>query len=265
MDTAPAPSTLKLQKFLADQGVAARRVVEGYIQEGRVKVNGEVAHLGQRVDPAKDSVEFDGKTFRPTEAAPEKTRIFALYKPVGVISTSADPLGRETLLQFAEANWPAEVPRPERLLFAGRLDEVSEGLVIASNNGEFIQQITHPSFQIPKTYLVAIDRNPSSAALDHLERGVRIDGQYLQPTSIQPVIFPHYHLRSALLTLSPELRQFDDSPWLELTITFGQHHIVKRLLDRVGYTIRQLVRIGVRPFSISDLKGQLVRELPYKV
>jgi 16S rRNA U516 pseudouridylate synthase RsuA-like enzyme len=114
----PAPSTIKLQKFLADQGVGARRVCETYIEEGRVTVNGEVAHLGQRVDPTKDVIEFQGKVFQPNEQPPEKIRVFGLYKPVGVISTSADPLGRETLLNFAEANWPADIPKSERLLFA---------------------------------------------------------------------------------------------------------------------------------------------------
>ena len=136
--------TEKLQKVLARLGIASRRVAEVMISEGRVRVNNEVATIGQRVDSSRDEVEVDGIR---VSVKPDLV-YYLLYKPIDVVSTASDPQGRKTVMDFIPAN--------PRVFPVGRLDRESEGLLLLTNDGEMTYRLTHPSFGIPKEYFVTI-------------------------------------------------------------------------------------------------------------
>ena len=137
---------LRLQKYLAESGVASRRASEELITAGRVRVNGEAALLGMSVDPEKDEVTLDGKSVRQQE----ESITVMLYKPKGVVSTSEDPQGRKTVQEYVK-------DIPARLYNIGRLDINSEGLLLMTNDGELAHRMTHPKFSVEKTYYAICD------------------------------------------------------------------------------------------------------------
>lgn len=224
--------TIKLQLFLARAGVASRRKSEVLIETGIVTVNGEVASIGQRVHPFNDTVAIKGKVI----AVPQQHRYFLINKPVGYISTTSDEKGRKTVL--------ALIPKiNERIYPVGRLDRESEGLMLLTNNGELAYKLTHPKFEIPKTYEVRIDGKPTKKALDHLRRGVKLKDGFTKPATVQVASYD------------------ENTTWLEITITEGRNHQVRRMTERVGYTTLELVRTQMGPFDIGDLDGQKYIEL----
>lgn len=138
--------TLRLQKYMAEAGIASRRASEELITAGRVRVNGEIATLGMSVDPQTDIVLFDGKPVRQEE----ELITIMLYKPKGVVSTSDDPQGRKTVQEYVK-------DIPARLYNIGRLDINSEGLLLMTNDGELAHRMTHPKFSVEKTYFAICD------------------------------------------------------------------------------------------------------------
>ena len=137
---------LRLQKYLAEAGIASRRASEELITAGRVQVNGETATLGMSVDPDTDVILFDGKPVKPEE----ELITLMLYKPKGVVSTSDDPQGRKTVQEYVK-------DIPARLYNVGRLDINSEGLLLMTNDGELAHRMTHPKFSVEKTYYAICD------------------------------------------------------------------------------------------------------------
>ncbi len=156
---------MRLQKFLANEGVCSRRKAEEHILAGDVKVNGQVVtELGKKVIPKKDKVEFKGKL---VELVNEKKVYILLNKPIGYVSTTSDQFGRETVLDLVKVK--------ERVVPVGRLDMYTSGALILTNDGDFIYQMTHPKYEIEKTYNVTVKGIVTEQEIEQLRNGVAID------------------------------------------------------------------------------------------
>lgn len=226
-------NTIKLQAFMSQLGIASRRASEKLIEDGKVKVNGTVAHIGQRVNPANDKIEYSGQIFN----ALEKKRYFLIDKPVGYVSTTKDELNRKNVTALL----PKDVT--EHLYPVGRLDIDSEGLLLLTNDGEIAQKLTHPKYEIEKTYHVFTKRNPSFNAVMHLRKGVKLSDGYTEPARVE------------------RLSNDENGSWIEITITEGRNRQVRRMMDRVGYPVERLARISMGPLHIDMLEGEKVIEL----
>lgn len=221
----------RLQKVLARVGLGSRRAVEEMIQEGRIAVNGMTARLGQRVDPSKDQVEVDGSRV-PLDV---DLVHYLLNKPTGVVTTADDPEGRTTVLDLVEL--------PARVWPAGRLDIDSEGALILTNDGELSHRLTHPSFEVAKTYIVKVGGSVSERSIRALARGVDLEDGPTRPAKVTPVD------RSGGSTL------------VEITITEGRNRQVRRMFDAVDHRVLGLVRTAIGPLKLGHLKPGSVRKL----
>ncbi len=229
-----APNTLKIHAYLAQLGVASRRKAEEMIAAGKVQVNGNLAVIGQRIRPGIDQIRVQG--VEVTE--PQKLRYFIVDKPRGVVSTTSDEAGRRTVLSLL----PKEVT--ERLYPVGRLDMDSEGLVLLTNDGDLAQKLTHPSYQVKKTYEVLVDRQPTTKAIEHLRSGVKLKEGFTKGAEVEIVG-----------------EEDGQQTWVSVTISEGRNHQVRRMLERVGYETIRLVRTQMGPLDIGMLDEQQVREL----
>ena len=219
---------MRLGKFLATAGVASRRASEELIRAGRVTVNAEAI-----TDPARDvtdddTVALDGQAVRQ----PETRVVYAVNKPVGVVSTARDPQRRPTVLSL--------VPVPVRLYPVGRLDADSSGLILLTNDGELAHRLTHPSFEVPKTYLAEVGGPPvSEPALRALRAGVELEDGLTAPAQVRRI--------------APNR--------LEITIHEGRNRQVRRMCQAVGHPVRQLERIGFGPLKLGGLPSGAHRQL----
>jgi 23S rRNA pseudouridine2605 synthase len=228
---------VRLQKFLAQSGVASRRKCEELMLDGLVEVNGEVvSKLGTKVDPATAVIHVDGKRLPPVSAHV----YLVLNKPRGVVSTMSDPEGRKTLTDFVD-------DRPERLFHVGRLDTDTSGLILLTNDGEFAHRMAHPSYEVDKTYVAEVDGDVWPATLKKLRAGVELDDGPVHPSHVRLVAGPKGN---------PTGRSI-----VELTIHEGRNRIVRRLLDSVGLPVRRLTRTSFGPVSLAGLQVGKVREL----
>jgi 23S rRNA pseudouridine2605 synthase len=221
----------RLQKVLAHAGLGSRRSVEELIAAGRVKVNGRRAILGVRVDPGKDEVEVDGSR------VPLRQDLihYVLNKPVGVVSTAADPEGRQTVVDLLDV--------PARVWPVGRLDTDSEGLLIVTNDGDLTHRLTHPSFEVPKTYLAEVKGTVGSRAIKQLIAGVPLeDGM----------------TKRARVSLVESTR---GGTLLEITIREGRNRQVRRMCEAVGHPVKRLVRTSLGPLQLGRLKPGTFRRL----
>ncbi len=203
----------RLQKVLAAAGIASRRQCESYIAQGRVRVDGEVAELGRRVDPDRAVVELDGVA---VSVAPGHVH-YLLNKPVGVVSTAADPRGRPTVVSL--------VPEEPRVYPVGRLDMDSEGLLLVTNDGELTHRLTHPSFGVPKEYLVQVSGSIGRSELRALRTGIALDDGMTAPARVS--------------TPAEGL--------LRIVIHEGRNRQVRRMIDAVGGEVIRLVRTRIGP------------------
>jgi 23S rRNA pseudouridine2605 synthase len=217
----------RLQKVLAQAGVGSRRRCEELIEAGSVRVNGEVAVLGRRVDPETDLIEVDGVAVgvRPGSV------YYLLNKPVGVITTADDPQGRPTVVEM--------VPAEPRVFPVGRLDADTEGLLLLTNDGELTHRLTHPSFGVDKEYLAHVEGQPSRGALRRLREGVELDDGPTAPAA-------------ASMLADGVLR---------LVIHEGRNRQVRRMCDAVGHPVRRLVRVRIGPLRDPQLRPGEWREL----
>lgn len=212
----------RLQKVMAHAGIASRRKAEQLILEGRVKVNGEtVRELGRKVSP-EDFIEVDGKPIRE-----EKKVYILLNKPVGYISTVDDPRGRRTVLDLV-----ADVK--ERVYPVGRLDYDTSGLLILTNDGELTYKLTHPSFEVKKTYLVEVEGKPGKE-LARLEKGVMLSDGMTAPAAVA------------------EVKTGKNSTSFLLTIHEGRNRQVRRMCEAIGYPVKSLKRIKFAFLELGDL------------
>jgi pseudouridine synthase len=221
----------RLQKVLAHAGLGSRRAVEELIAAGRVKVNGRRAQLGVRVDPSKDEVEVDGSKV-PLE---QDLVHYLLNKPVGVVSTASDPGGRPTVVELLDV--------PARVWPVGRLDTDSEGLLVVTNDGELTHRLTHPRYEVPKTYLAEVKGTAGSRAIKQLISGVELEDGMTKRAAVSLV----EATRGGTL--------------LEITIGEGRNRQVRRMCDAVGHPVKRLVRTSLGPLQLGRLKPGTFRKL----
>ena len=224
---AQLPQGERLQKVLAATGWGSRRACEDLIAAGRVQVNGEVAELGRRVDPANDLIEVDGA---PVGTKPGLV-YYLLNKPQGVVTTAKDTHGRPTVVEL--------VPREPRVFPVGRLDADTEGLLLLTNDGELAHRVSHPSHGVDKEYLAHVRGRLSPSELRALRAGVELDDGMTAPAEAsQP---------------SPGV--------LRITIHEGRNRQVRRMCDAVGHPVLRLVRTRIGPISDRALRPGDWREL----
>jgi 23S rRNA pseudouridine2605 synthase len=223
---------LRLARYLAHSGAASRRAAEKLIAAGRVTVGGEVV-----TDPARDVDESSGVALDGEALAPEPREVFALHKPAGVVSTAKDTHGRRTVTEF--------VPSERRLYPVGRLDADTTGLILLTNDGDLANMLTHPSFEVDKTYRVTVDPAPvSEASLRELREGVELDDGRTAPASIRQ--------------LEPGV--------LEIVIREGRKRQVRRMCEAVGHRVTALERIAFGPLRLERLlEGDYRRLTPAEV
>ncbi len=222
----------RIAKALAAAGVASRRSAEVFVREGRVRLNGEVVHdLGRRVDLARDRLEVDGRRVRAARSATS----YVVYKPRGVVSTTRDPHARRTVLDL--------VPEGARLFPVGRLDALSEGLVLLTTDGRLAHALLHPSFGVPRTYRVSVEGRVRADALRALTRGVEDSGERLTPAQVR------------VLSIDEERSK------LELVLVEGRNHEIRRMLAAVGHPVRRLVRVAFGPLRLRGLAPGRWRKL----
>jgi 23S rRNA pseudouridine2605 synthase len=219
---------MRLAKYLADAGVASRRASEDIVRSGRVTVGGvTVADPARDVD-AGDTVAVDGK---PVSVVHERV-VYALNKPAGVVSTARDPQGRPTVVTM--------VPQTERLYPVGRLDIDTTGLILLTNQGELAHRLTHPSFEVEKTYRAVVG-GPAldERALRALREGVELEDGRTSPARVRRV----------------------SADTLEITIHEGRKRQVKRMCEAVGHPVKRLERIAFGPLELGDLPRGRWRKL----
>jgi 23S rRNA pseudouridine2605 synthase len=219
---------MRLAKFLASAGVASRRASEELIRARRVTVNGETL-----TDPARDVSDADTVEVDGTLVTAERERVvYALNKPAGVVSTASDPQRRPTVVSLVDS--------PGRLYPVGRLDIDTTGLILLTNDGDLANRLTHPRFEVPKTYRAKVARPPvSERALRALRSGVTLDDGPTAPARVRRV--------------EPDV--------LEITIHEGRKRQVRRMCEHVGHRVRRLERIAFGPLKLGDLKPGRSRRL----
>jgi 23S rRNA pseudouridine2605 synthase len=228
---------IRLQKLLAQSGVASRRKCEELMLGGLVEVDGEiVTRLGTKVDPKVAVIHVDGKRLPPISP----NVYIVLNKPRGVVSTMSDPEGRKTLTDFVEH-------RPERLFHVGRLDTDTSGLILLTNDGEFAHRMAHPSYLVDKTYVAEVDGDVFPSTLKKLRAGVELDDGPVHPSKVKLIAGPQGN---------PTGRSI-----VELIIHEGRNRIVRRLLDEVGHPVRRLTRTAFGPVELKNLQVGTLREL----
>jgi 23S rRNA pseudouridine2605 synthase len=228
---------IRLQKLLAQSGVASRRKCEELMLGGLVEVDGEiVTRLGTKVDPKVAVIHVDGKRLPPISP----NVYLVLNKPRGVVSTMSDPEGRRNLTEFVE-------DRPERLFHVGRLDTDTSGLILLTNDGEFAHRMAHPSYEVDKTYVAEVDGDVFPATLKKLRAGVVLEDGPVHPSVVKLIAGPQGN---------PTGRSI-----VELVIHEGRNRIVRRLLDSVGHPVRRLTRTAFGPVALKNLQVGTVREL----
>jgi pseudouridine synthase len=228
------PEGVRLQKVLAGAGVASRRVCEELIQAGRVEVDGVVVReLGVRVDPAHAVIHVDGIRVQMDE-----TLTYLVFnKPKGVVSTMEDPEGRPCISDYLKPQ------QGQRLFHVGRLDQATEGLLLLTNDGELANRLTHPSYQVPKTYLVQV-RGPMAHGVGaQMKAGIELEDGVSSVDSFKLVDSTPGHVL------------------VEVVLHSGKNRVVRRLFDAVGHPVERLVRIQVGPIRLGDQRQGSIRAL----
>ena len=216
---------MRLQKFMADCGVASRRACEKIIADGRVTVNGQIASLGMSVEET-DDVRLDGKRITPQQ----KRVVLMLYKPRGVVSTSSDEEGRKTVQAFVSE-------LPYRLYNVGRLDLNSEGLLLLTNDGELCNRLMHPRYGVEKTYRVVCDGTLSASEIASLTNGVELEDGMTAPAKIANI-----------------RRSTTGGTAFSITIHEGRNRQIRRMLEAVGHRTLRLKREQYGNLKLGTLK-----------
>jgi len=224
---------VRLQKVLAERGVASRRGAEELIREGRVRVNGAViTELGHKVDPERDRIEVDGKRIPP----PPPKVYYLLYKPYGVITSLNDPRGRPTVRDLLR--------RVKLRIFpVGRLDWDAEGLLLLTNDGELAARLLHPRYQVPRVYLVKVRGLLEKGEVERLREGIPLEDG------------PSPSMKVTLV------RRTKNNTWLQVTLHEGRNRIVKRTFAAIGHPVMKLRRVAFGPLRIGGLRPGEYRAL----
>ena len=226
----------RLQKVIAESGITSRRKAEELILAGKVRVNGAIVNeLGTKVS-GQDIIEVDGAIIERDVAK----KYYLLNKPRGVISSVSDDKKRPTVVDYIDTD--------VRIYPVGRLDYDTTGLIILTNDGELANLLTHPTNQVPKTYIAKIEGFLNKDEIDRLRSGVRIDGR--------KVLVDHFKIRDKNLEKKTSL--------VEVTIFEGRNHIVKKLFESLGHPMKRLSRIKIAFLEVGKLKSGEYRELTIK-
>ena len=217
----------RLQKYLANQGIAARRKCEEFILDGRVKVNGEVVtELGTKINPEVDKIEFDGK-----EVTKEEKRVYILLnKPIGYVTTAKDQFDRPTVLDLVKVK--------EKVLPVGRLDMYTSGALILSNDGDFINKVTHPKNEIEKTYTVTVKGIVNDEDVKRLSQGVKIDDYVSGKAKVK------------ILKTDEE----KNISRLAITIHEGKNREVRKMCEAIGKKVLALHRRSVAGLDVKNMQ-----------
>jgi 23S rRNA pseudouridine2605 synthase len=219
--------SVRIAKYLAHAGVASRRASEEIISAGRVTVDGEVVlNLATSIEDGQQ-VTVDGKPI----ALEATTEVWALNKPIGVVSTASDTHGRKTVTQLVKSD--------RRLYPVGRLDSDTTGLILLTNDGELANVLTHPRFEVPKVYVARVHGRPTIQELRRLREGVDLDDGRTAPAKVRAI--------------EPDL--------LEITIHEGRKRQIKRMCDAVGHRVLELKRVSFGPLRLGEMREGAVRKL----
>jgi 23S rRNA pseudouridine2605 synthase len=221
---------MRIQRALARAGVLSRRKAEELVANGRVTVNGQPAQVGQTVDPEKDVIKVDGERI----GAPAPTEWFVLHKPAGVITSRNDPEGRRTVFDL--------VPKRPGLTYVGRLDFLTEGVLLLTTDGAAAHRLTHPSREIERTYVVSV-LGDGDVAAEEMRYGVELEDGLVRPKKVKA-------------------EKIGRGRW-EITIVLseGRNREVRRLCEAVGLEVDRLVRVKFGPVELGDLAAGKVRSL----
>ena len=218
---------LRLQKYLANCGIASRRKCEEYIIQGKVQVNGKtITELGTKVDPEKDVIKFEGREVRENK----KLVYILLNKPIGYVTTVDDQFNRDTVLDLVKVK--------ERIVPVGRLDMYTSGALILTNDGDFVYKVTHPKHKIDKTYTVTLKGIVQNSEVEQLRNGVQIEDYVTKPAKVK------------ILKTDPE----KDISRLEITIHEGKNRQVRKMCEAVGRKVLALHRSKIGNIGVKDLE-----------
>ena len=217
---------IRLQKYLAEAGIGSRRKCEEYIEQGKVKVNGNIATLGTKIDPEKDKVEFEEKEINKIE----ENIYILLNKPIGYVTTVNDQFGRHKVLDLIKVK--------QRIVPVGRLDMYTSGALLLSNDGEFIYKITHPKHEIDKTYTVTVKGIITDQEVEKLRNGVEIEDYITKPAKVK------------ILKIDKE----KNISRLAITIHEGKNRQVRKMCEAIGKKVQALHRSKIGNIDVKDLK-----------
>ena len=217
----------RLQKYLAECGIASRRKCEEYIIQGKVQVNGKtITELGVKVNPEKDKITFEGKNVKQ-----EERKVYILLnKPIGYVTTSDEQFGRDKVLNLVKVR--------ERVVPVGRLDMYTSGALILTNDGDFVYKVTHPKHEITKTYTVTVKGIIKNEEVEQLRKGVKIDDYTTRPAKVK------------ILKTDEE----KDISRLEITIHEGKNRQVRRMCESVGRRVIALHRSKIGNIGVKDIE-----------
>ncbi len=230
---------IRLNKLLAERGLASRRGADKMIEEGLVMVNGKkVYELGIKVDPANDQIKVDGKPLRS-----KNQNIYIMFhKPKNVITSMTDPLGRITVADYMNGV-------PGRVFPIGRLDWDSEGLLLMTNDGDFANKVMHPKTEVTKTYHVKLNGQPRPDQIDKLLRGVPIPGGRVKAKNVEKI--------KAVKEKNKKTSEKND--WYKIVITEGKNHQVREMFKKIGFDVLKLQRVAIGKLKLGTLdRGSLV-------
>ncbi|MBR4785426.1 MAG: rRNA pseudouridine synthase [Fibrobacter sp.] len=227
---------MRINKFISLCGIASRRAADALVQEGRVQVNGEtITDMGHQVDENADDVKVDGKTAK----LPKKTKVIMFHKPAGCVCTKDDPQGRRTVYDYLPPGYAF-------FKYVGRLDLQSRGLLLFTDDGELLHRLTHPSYEIPRSYYVWTTRQLSEAAAQKLVDGVDIRDPE-DPDAEEEIAFA--------------TDVYLENGFAELVLIEGKNREIRRMMRAVGYEIRDLKRVSYSHIQLGDLPAGEFREL----
>jgi 23S rRNA pseudouridine2605 synthase len=251
-----APRGDRLQKILAQAGIASRRAAEQIILDGRVQVNGTtITELGTRADATRDHIRVDGKLLH----GPEATRYFMVNKPRGYVTTLDDPEGRPTVTQLLGEDKQKKIigehSKFPRLYPVGRLDYLSEGLLLLTNDGDLANKLSKAATGVLKTYLVKVSGAPTAQAIDQLRQGIMIDRGRLADTRSSG-------RRDRVLTQPAKIEQVrsGENPWYEVTLTEGRNRQLRKMFEEIGHHVEKIRRIAYGALTL-DVPPGAFREL----
>lgn len=257
-------SVERLQKIIAAAGIASRRSAEVLISSGRVSVNGQiVSELGSKADPASDHIRVDGKLLH----GPERHVYLVLNKPKGYVTTVTDPEGRPTVMNLVRGVNARVYP-------VGRLDYLSEGLLLMTNDGALVARLMHASTKVPKTYWVKVSGIPSEEAIEKLRRGIVLPARLraralpdkgknkdeeataLEANSKRPSV-PRRR-EKAVKTAPAKIRMLKEAanPWYEVTLIEGRNRQIRRMFKQVGHDVEKIKRVRYGPLELDVESGK---------